>query len=43
MQTIYFRTPISNTVRIDCPSIEEAQHYWDKLSASGFHMISSRP
>jgi hypothetical protein len=43
MQTIYFRTTIGNTTRIEVGTIEEAQHYWDKLSESGFHMVSARP
>jgi hypothetical protein len=43
IQTIYFRSAIGSTIRVDCPTIEEGQHYWDKLSASGFQMVSTRP
>ena len=43
MHTIYFRAVSGNTVRIECPTHEEAQHYWDKLSEANFHMVSTRP
>jgi hypothetical protein len=42
MHTIYFRAVSGNTVRIECPTLEEAQHYWDKLTTI-FHMVSTRP
>lgn len=42
MHTIYFRAVSGNTVRIECPTLEEAQHYWDKLTTV-FHMVSTRP
>lgn len=43
MQAIYFRSATGSTVFIEVPTISEAQHYWDKLSASGFQMVSTRP
>jgi hypothetical protein len=42
MQTIYFRAVSGNTVSIECPTLEEAQYYWDRL-AIVFHMVSTRP
>ena len=43
MQTIYFKSAIGNTVYIKVGTIEEAQHYWDIISAGGFQMVSTRP
>lgn len=42
MHTIYFRTILGKTVRIECHTLDEAQHYWDKL-ADVFIMVSTRP
>jgi len=41
--TIWFRTNIGNTVSIDIGTTDEANHYWDTLSQSGFQMVSTRP
>jgi len=35
--------PATYTVCIELDHIVVAQTYWDKLSKSGFHMVSTRP
>jgi len=35
--------PPAYTVCIELDHIVVAQAYWDKLSKSGFHMVSTRP
>jgi hypothetical protein len=45
MFTIHFIDPDTNhgKVYITLPTLELAQHYWDKLSEANFHMVSTRP
>lgn len=42
MHTIYFKDNVARTVRIELPTLDEARHYWDRLSHV-FFMVSARP